>query len=211
LNADNVEQVIDIIELCCQVIDTVIRNASREYRCRYTKTTPDDALSELNDRFKEHGIGYQYENGSIIRVDCTVMHTEVTKPTLQLLNNNKFQGANEEYLKAHDHYRHGRNRECLTFCGRAFESTMKTICKEKSWQFDETKDAAQKLIDICIEKMTLPSFFSSVLIGAATIRNKLGGHGQGQTRQPVDDEIARYCLNLTGANIIFLVEKSSIK
>jgi hypothetical protein len=44
----------------------------------------------------------------------------------------KFDGANEEYLKAHEHYRHRRNKECLTECLteclKAFESTMKIIC-----------------------------------------------------------------------------------
>jgi hypothetical protein len=46
--------------------------------------------------------------------------------------------------------------------------------------------------------------------GIPTIRNKLGGHGQGQVPQRVDDEITRYALNLTGTNIIFLVEQSGL-
>jgi hypothetical protein len=46
--------------------------------------------------------------------------------------------------------------------------------------------------------------------GIPTIRNKLGGHGQGQIPQKVDDEMTRYALNLTGSNIIFLVEQSNI-
>ena len=29
----------------------------------------DDAIKELNYRFKEHGVGYQYESGKIIRID----------------------------------------------------------------------------------------------------------------------------------------------
>ena len=221
LNAENVEQVIDTIELCCKTIDFVYRYIHDEYQDRVFESfgiedrsgvAPDEALSELNDRLKEHGVGYQYANGKIIRVDSTVMHEEMTKPTLQLLHNDKFKGAEEEYLTAHVHYRHGRNRECLLYCCNAFESTMKTICKEKSWQFDETKDTANKLIQICIDRKLIPSFLEEMLKkGVSKIRNELAAHGQGQNSRTVDDEITRYCLNLTGANIIFLVEKSGIK
>ena len=130
----------------------------------------------------------------------------------------KFQGANEEYMKAHENYCHGKNKECLTECLKAFESTMKIICKEKGWTFSET-DTAKKLILICFQNGLVPTFtqnqFTSLQnlleSGIPTIRNKLGGHGQGQIPQKVDDGMTRYGLNLTGTNIIFLVEQSGIK
>ena len=58
------------------------------------------------------------------------MHKQVTVPLLNLTHHKKFKGANEEYLKAHEHYRNGRNKECLTDCLKAFESAMKIICKD---------------------------------------------------------------------------------
>jgi len=120
-------------------------------------------------------------------------------------------------LKAHEHYRNGRNKECLTECLKAFESTIKIICAEKGWTFDPT-DSARKLIQICFQNLLVPTFtqnqFTSLQnlleSGIPTIRNKLGGHGQGQTPQKVDDEMTRYGLNLTGANIIFLIEQSGL-
>lgn len=145
------------------------------------------------------------------------MHTEITKPTISLLWNKIFKGANEEYLKAHEHYREGRNKECLADCLKAFESTMKIICTEKKWAFN-TNDTSKKLIQVCFQNNLIPTFtqnqFTSLQnlleSGIPTIRNKLGGHGQGQTLQKVDDEMTRYALNLTGSNIIFLVEQSNL-
>lgn len=55
------------------------------------------------------------------------------------------------------------------------------------------------------------SLRSIIESGILTIRNRLGGHGQGHTPTQVDDKMTRYALNLTGANIIFLVELSGIK
>lgn len=214
----DIDQLMDVIELCFRCLDKVIR-ADQQYEDNTVlKLTPDEAINELNDRFKEHGIGYQFESGEIIRVDSTFIHAEITKPTLSLLLNEKFLGANEEYLKAHEHYRHGRNKECLTECLKAFESTMKIICTLKGWTFNQT-NTASKLITVCFEQGLVPSFtqnqFSSLqnllTTGIPTIRNKVGGHGQGQIPQKVDDEMTRYGLNLTGTNIIFLIEQSGIQ
>lgn len=218
LRTEDVEKGLDVIQLCFNMINNYIRN-NISYREKVEpKITSDEAVEELNQRFKEHGIGYQFVEIGIIKVDSTYTHSEIVKPTISLLWNEKFEGANEEYLKAHEHYRHGRNKECLTECLKAFESAMKVICIEKGWAFNQT-DTAKKLIQICFANNLIPSFtqnqFTSLQnlleSGIPTIRNKLGGHGQGQVPQKVDDEMTRYGLNLTGTNVIFLVEQSGIK
>ncbi len=66
-------------------------------------------------------------------------------------------GANEEYMKAHGHYRHGRYEEALVDCLKSFESTMKIICKERGWQHGET-DTAKKRIQICFQNNLVPAF-----------------------------------------------------
>jgi hypothetical protein len=218
LQTQSTEEVIDVIELSFMYIDSKIKNEYHNYIYFTTvKLNPEDAITELNERFKENGIGYSFDGSKIIRVDSTYVHAEITKPTIALLWSNKFKGANEEYLIAHEHYRHGRNKECLTECLKSFESVMKSICNEKGWTYNQT-DSAKKLIQICFQNGLVPTFtqnqFTSLQnlleSGVPTIRNKLGGHGQGQTPQKVDDEMTRYGLNLTGANIIFLIEQSGL-
>lgn len=146
LSNDDIERVMDVVELSFRYI--VLRIGVNEYA--YTRNTtvklkPNEAVEELNERFKENAVGFQFESGEIIRIDSTFIHNQITKPTLGLLHNRKFAGANEEYLKAHEHYRHGRNKECLNECLKAFESTLKIICKEKGWDHSET-DTSKKLI-----------------------------------------------------------------
>jgi hypothetical protein len=218
LQTKDFERAIDTIEFFFKYIDLVIKANLSDYSYHTTiKIKPDDAISELNDRFKEHGVGYQYQEGQIMRVDSTYIHSEVVIPTLTLLRNEKFKGANEEFLKAHEHYRLGQNKECLSECLKAFESTMKIICKEKGWAFSPS-DTSKKLITLCLQNNLIPSFtqnqftsLSNLLeSGIPTIRNKLSGHGQGQVPQKVDDEMTRYGLNLTGTNILFLIEQSGL-
>lgn len=215
LNENSTEKVLDVIELATKYIDRFIRN--REWEFPNKKINADQAIDELNERFKENGIGYSYENGEIIKIESTIIHQEVTKPTIALTWNKKFSGANDEYMKAHQHYRNGHNKECLNECLKSLESTLKTIIKSKGWEYSET-DTARKLIQICFENKLVPTFtqnqFTSLqnLIesGVPTIRNKKGGHGQGEKIETVSDEITRYALNLTGTNIIFLINQSEL-
>ncbi|CAN5407523.1 hypothetical protein BH09BAC6_BH09BAC6_12210 [soil metagenome] len=217
LQESKVERVIDAIEVVFKYIDRVIREDWTYKQNTTRELNEDQAISELNERFKKHAIGYQYESGEIIKVNSTYIHSQIVKPALQLLHNKKFSGANEEYLKAHEHYRHGRNKECLTECLKSFESTMKIICKAKGWGYDD-KDTSSILIKTCFENNLIPSFLQSQLSslrsllesGIPTLRNRLGGHGQGANLTLVDDQTTRYTLNLTGSNIIFLIESSGI-
>ena len=218
LHATKMEEAMDVIELSFHYIDKNIRNDSEYSKLVECIINPDEAITKLNDRFKEHNIGFCYTGGQIIRVDSTVSHIEITQPTITLLQNKKFKNANEEYLQAQDHYRHGRNKECLNECLKAFESVMKIICTEKRWAYNTT-DSSKKLIQVCFENDLIPAYLQTQFAslkslfesGIPTIRNKVGGHGQGVNATKADDELTRYALNLTGANIIFLVEQSGIK
>jgi len=92
---------------------------------------------------------------------------------------------------------------------------MKTICTTKGWQFNE-RDTASALIEVCLSNDVFPTFLQShignlrtmLVSGVPTLRNKLGGHGQGATPVTVSEETARYTLHLTAANILFFVESA---
>ncbi len=120
---------LDIIEWAFRWIDTAVRKLGK-YQMDLTgiKQEPDDANGELNLRFREHQISYQFAGGEIVRVDSQYIHSEVVKPAIDLLRHADFQGASDEFLKAHEHYRHGRYKEAVSEALKAFESTMKIIC-----------------------------------------------------------------------------------
>jgi hypothetical protein len=75
---------------------------------------------------------------------------------------------------------------------------MKIICEEKKWVYDQV-DPAKKLIQMCFQNNLVPTYMHSQFTalqsllgcGIPTLRNKLGGHGQGQVPQEVNDSIAR--------------------
>ena len=210
LECDDVDRAFDAIELCFIAVNTIARESAYQSWGLFV-LNPDQAIEELNARFLDHGVGFQFENDQIIKMDNKFAHKEIIKPALKILNKDIYTGANDEFLNAHEHYRRGRNKECLNECLKALESTMKIICKKQNWIYKET-DTASKLIEVCFQNKLIPvclqsqfnSLQSSLGSGVPTIRNKMSGHGQGDQQIDVPDYMASYMLNLTATSILLL-------
>jgi hypothetical protein len=210
LATKDIERVLDIVELAFRYLMIVVPTWRYE---TLRRVSPEDAVDELNARFRESGVGYQFEGGEIVRVDSELLHQEAFKPALHLLHKPGFEGANEEFLKAHEHYRHGQNKEALNEALKAFESTMKAICTRRGWQY-EISSPASKLIEVCFSNALLPTslqtYFTGVRTtleaGIPTVRNKMSGHGQGPEPIQVPQYIVAYALNITASAIRLLAE-----
>ncbi len=172
-----------------------------------------DAIEELNYRLKDHRVGYQFEGGEIVRVDSQYIHAEAVKPAISLLNTAGFDGALEEFLNAHEHYRKGKMKEAMSDALKAFESTMKAVCNENGWSYPGNA-TAKTLINTVLDNGLVPSYMqthlaglhTSLVAGLPTVRNKNSGHGQGIFAKQVPDYLAGYALHLAATNIVFLVE-----
>ena len=215
LNETDTERCLDFIELAFRVIDSFTRDYSYLMRKRSSEKA-DKAIHELNTRFKEHGVGYQFTDGEMIRVDSELIHSEIIKPALRLLNQRLYAGAHEEFLKAHEHYRHERHKESLNECLKSFESIMKAICDKRNWAY-QSGDTAKKLIQTCLDNGLIPSFWQSnfnslrslLESSVPTGRNKLGGHGQGSESVSVPSHLVAYMLHMTASSIVFLAESEA--
>ena len=214
LEQPDTEKMFDAVELAFRYIEVIgSRNAWNGVYGRDYRQIVKAAIDELNDRFKEAAVGFQYENGKMIRIDNMLVHQEVVKQALNLLSSPNFAGANEEFLKAHQHYRAGNHKGALNEALKAFESTMKIICKKRRWAFSES-DTAKSLIDVCFRNGLIDPFWQSECAalrallesGVPTGRNKLAGHGQGADKKDVPGYVAAYVIHLTAATIVFLVD-----
>ena len=219
LHHNNVDQVLSLIEISFRVVDTDVRGM-QDFATYQTNFQPaDDAIAELNHRFREHGIGYQYQGGRIIAVNSEYLHSEVVEPALSLLHDANFDGASQEFVAAHEHYRKRNYKEAIANAASAFESTMKTICDRRGWAY--VRDTASALIEVLFSNDLMPpemknhftGLRSALEGGVPTLRNQAGrgAHGQGSTPVTVPDYLAAYCLHLTAANIVFLVEAHNAK
>jgi hypothetical protein len=214
LDTQETDKAIDVVELTFWIIDRLVRENQHLYE--NCKSSPDEAITELNHRFREHGVGYQYESGMMMRVDSQLIHEEIVRPALSMLSDPMYEGANAEFLSAHGHYRAKKYKECLNDCLKSFESTMKAICTQRGWETN-VGDTANRLIKIVFEHELIPSFMQShftalksmLEAGVPTVRNRLSGHGQGVEEVTVPESIAAYALHLTASNVLFLTRANA--
>ncbi|WP_322995613.1 STM4504/CBY_0614 family protein [Castellaniella sp.] len=170
----NIEHALDAVELSFRLIDQATRNWN--YLNRYdANEIADSAIDELNGRFKEHGVGFQFVDGEIIRIDSELIHAKVVKPALHLLNKKEYAGAQQEFLKAHEHYRHGNAKEALNECLKAFESLMKSICEKRGWSYNGNA-TAKNLIQACLDNGLVPTFWATKLHITKKLARKQRAH-----------------------------------
>lgn len=214
LHCNDYEKCIDIIELLLQHINLLHQKYIYQLPA---EGVPQDAMNEVNYRFQEHGLGYQFEPDAneIIRVDSQLAHSEIVKPVLKLLaNNDLYQGANDEFLSAHEHYRHQNYKESLNDCLKSFESFLKAIHEKRNWEYNKDKDTAQKLVQSCFDHDLIPKYMQTqfdslgnlLKSGLPTTRNRESGHGQGTEVRNVPEHLASYALHLTATNLLFLAQ-----
>jgi len=90
---------------------------------------------------------------------------------------------------------------------------MKAICTKRKWAFNPN-DTAKALIEVCFREGLIPALIQSQVSafrttlesGIPTVRNKLGGHGQGPVVVDVPPYYTSYLLHLTATTIQLLAE-----
>jgi hypothetical protein len=202
------------VELSFRAIE-VFRGKFRdqERKLREITVKPDDAVGELNERFRRAGFGYRYENGKIYRTNNELTHQQITRPALQLLTDPRFKGADDEFRSAHDHYKAGEYKDCAVDALNALESTMKTICDLQNWAYQKGARSSD-LLKVLRREGLFPEFadqsfeqlIATLKSGLPSLRNETGGHGQGATPVTVPEYVASYALNLAASKIRFLIE-----
>ena len=172
------------------------------------------AFVEMNFRFKQHSLGYEFVKDELIRKDNEFLHSETVKPALKLLFATGFKGAEQEFLDAFEHRRKGENKDAILDALKAFESTMKAVCDGMGYTYDPTRCTAKDLIGILENNAFYPAYMNNHIVslrtslesGLPTMRNKNAGHGQGAAVVNVSDEFAEYALNLAATNIVLLTK-----
>ncbi|MGH7813342.1 MAG: STM4504/CBY_0614 family protein [Candidatus Binataceae bacterium] len=221
VEASSVDDVLDVIEVTFRTILVIAQRRDQmqegvyswesEARRRGIKQSPEEAIDELNVRLREAGVGYQFENGQIVRIDSQYIHAAAVKPALTLLSDPRFQGPHEEFLHAHELHRtakpndHKALEDAIATALKAFESTLKVICGLSKWPLPANATAAP-LIQAVIDNGLIPTYFQSSLEGLATLSNRISRHGQGQEMRTVQPYLAGYALHLAASNIVLLVE-----
>ncbi len=216
-------EAMDAIEVGTQCINDDMRKnfeTARKYGHIAAPQEPDDAIEELNGRFMQDGVGYQFstQQRHLVRVDSAFMHEEVTEPAMKFLTEKGFEGAAQEFDKAHQHYRQmavgpEAGKDAVAWSVKAIESTAKAIMDARAWAYDKN-DTITKLLTKVVTKGLVPAALQSYFDGLRTaltsglpsIGNAMARHGQGAKPKPIEEHMVTLTMHLAAATIRFLLE-----
>ncbi|WP_332819148.1 STM4504/CBY_0614 family protein [Sphingopyxis sp.] len=205
---------LDLLELIALGIKIMGADDQAHQRQRWeVATTAEKAMEEINYRLRQAGVGYQIEDGQLIRVDSQFVHAEVVKPALALLSNQGFDGPRQEFLAAHQHYRAGEHRQAVAMAANALESTFKAIFDKKGWSYQKGSRISD-LVKVARANGLWPDYLdasfdqllATIQSGLPKIRDNDASHGQGATTRDVPGYIAAYALHLAASKIVFIAE-----
>lgn len=177
--------------------------------------SPEEAIAELNVRFRQHGVGYQYHDGRLIRLDEDFTHDQIVLPALTMLAAPEFAAADQHFRKALECYRDDEPRQAMAEALSAVESSLKAIFDRRHWQYD--KNATMKpLLDLAFREGLLPSseqsFFGGLRTqlesGLPTAANP-NRHGQSTPRTP-PEYLVRFALQQAASSITLIVERDRL-
>jgi tetratricopeptide (TPR) repeat protein len=179
-------------------------------------------IKTINSIFTVDKIGYEIVPVAlddlpfiIVPFNSKYLHVETIHKPRELMYNEDFKGALDEFERALDSYRKENYDDCIVKANKAFESTLKTILTKKGKTFDESKDGITQLVDKIKDIDLIDSRFQGIFTafwqclkqGASNIRNTASiAHGQGETIKKVQKRYADFVLRNTGTNICFLIE-----
>jgi hypothetical protein len=205
---------LDLLELVMRFIDRGVRHDFEENELAKANIhiPPDEAIATLNRLFQEHGVGFRYVEGEIVRVDSEFIHAEMVEPAIALLHAAAFKGASDEFMRAHKRYREGAYQDATASALKSVESTLKAICDQRGWAY-QARDSAGALVELVLKHGLLPGRFQEqfasleqLLIGLATASNPAGDRERRAATAAMPSYLAAYALHQAAANIVLLVE-----
>ncbi|QDU31461.1 hypothetical protein ETAA8_66190 [Anatilimnocola aggregata] len=211
LQGGDVPLVLDLVE---KIFQTVLllspgEHTPCDFELENAGLEAQEAVKELNHRFRENGVGYQFDVNSktLVRVDSLLVYATVIQPVLLLLSQAEYKVPNDEFLSALDDYKKAKYSEAITKAGSAYESVMKVILAKKQWPHDPTRPASH-LVKAIVDNAPLDGGYNQVLMSVANVRNLASSaHGGGTTARVAEEHHCQLTLNLAASAMLYLVEE----
>lgn len=169
---------------------------------------PADFQAEINEAFQDEKCPWLLCDGIFFQFDSQFLEIHILHRAHELLIAARFDGALQEFMDARNDLAAGDYKDTIHNATKAFESVLKAM--------QTRNDGNAKVLINDLKAMQFyegfpPSLVSGfgdqVLMSLPTIRNRAGGHGQGEAVVEVPRSLAELSLNLAAVFIVFLVKR----
>lgn len=163
---------------------------------------------EINQALQDEGCHWLLCDGYFFKLDSKWIEQHVLTQAHELLGKGKFDGALDEFREARNYLLAEDYKAAIHNSTKAFESLLKAVQQRED-------GTAKKLVDAlkaspfytAFPESLAAGFGDNVLMALPFIRNRIGGHGQGQGVVAVPPSLAEFAVNLAGTLIVFVVKR----
>jgi hypothetical protein len=165
----------------------------------------------INETLRDFSLPWRMAEGIVFQVDNAFLEDEVFAEVTPLLGLAEFEGAKEEFAKARDYLTEGNSRDAIFYAHASVESVYKAALGGSSKVGSELAQAyanagylrgLPKEIGQAVQKALMPT---------STLRNHLGGHGQGEKVLDVPHEYGELAVGLAAVINTFISRQHLIR
>ncbi len=172
-------------------------------------------IEDFNKIMSIDSCRYRLEINKVILVDSKLQYEELIKPVLEFLSDPKYENANNEFRRALEHQRKGRDSDneverdsAIREANNAFESVMKVGVGKDNL-------TAEQLITECKKRGDIPPQYENVGVHITrifqvlpNIRSQISNaHGKGNKKSQSSDREVGFAINLAATFIIYIANK----
>jgi hypothetical protein len=164
--------------------------------------------ADINDVLEEEGSNWRLTDGQFFLFDSEFIRVNVVARTYELLKASGFDGALDEFNSGRNDLSSGDTKGAVVNACKAFESALKVVLGKDSGNASALiRDFTAS--DACVD---LPGglagpFGEAVLMALPFLRNRIGGHGQGDAVVTVSRALSELALNLSACFLQFVVRQ----
>lgn len=202
-----IEKVFDLIDIAFQLAHETIDSAYEQGEPgEYYEESIKRASKKLNARFEEANVGYRLVNNQIER---KILNLDLALPALDLLRDENFKHARNNFYLAHRSYQNKNYGECVVNASKSFEDLLKALCAQQELEHDPEGSTENLVKVLCEDLFSSSKFnkkFSQSFKFLPDVRAHFGGHGSAPEDKETPDFMARYALHLVATNILFFIQ-----
>jgi hypothetical protein len=178
-----------------------------DFASRVARTHVRLLAGEVNRVFGLRGVEFRMDEGGRIewRGDEGA-HALVVAPALAALEDVRLDGARGEFEASLAHLRVGTDKQredAVEEAAKSVESAMKVALAAHGTVVEPNSGAA-RLFDALKGEGLVDAYTEYPLRAAAQIRNRLGGHGSGETPRTISERDAELCVRAAAVSIVYL-------